>query len=240
MNNFNKKNSKKNSKKSNLNKKDKIKKIKNDNTNNSNNINNNDNENNNNNNKINNSIDIKCKYCENKYKIIKKGIKGKYNKQIYYCKNCKKYFSIGKDNRIRRDEKLKELALLLYSHNSSLRSIQSVIEKFYNTKISFCVITNWIKTMTKLLKIDVDSNNKTNNNNSSSSNNKNSNNKNDKNINNNSNQNNKERSKRKNKIDILEMDELWSYYYDLKKKEEKESKYGLLLIGTEIKLLHIK
>ena len=54
---------------------------------------------------------------------------------------------------------------------------------------------------------------------------------------------NKEKDKDKNiskKIDILEMDELWSYYYDLKKKEEKESKYGLLLIGTEIKLLHIK
>ena len=44
----------------------------------------------------------------------------------------------------------------------------------------------------------------------------------------------------KNKIDILEMDELYSYYYDLKKKEKKELKYGLLLIGEEIKLLHMK
>ena len=55
--------------------------------------------------------------------------------------------------------------------------------------------------------------------------------------------NNKEKDKDKNiskKIDILEMDELWSYYYDIKKKEEKESKYGLLLIGEEIKLLHLK
>ena len=42
-------------------------------------------------------------------------------------------------------------------------------------------------------------------------------------------------------IDILELDELYSYCYDLKKNEKKrESKYGLLLIGTEIKLLHLK
>ena len=40
------------------------------------------------------------------------------------------------------------------------------------------------------------------------------------------------------------MDELYSYYCDIrkerKKNEEKESKYGLLLTETEIKLLHIK
>ena len=83
---------------------------------------------------------IKCKYCGRTHNIIKKGVKGKYKKQIYYCKNCKKYFSLGKDKRIKRDEKLKELAILLYSHNSSLRSIQSIIEKFYNTKISFRLI----------------------------------------------------------------------------------------------------
>jgi hypothetical protein len=33
------------------------------------------------------------------------------------------------------------------------------------------------------------------------------------------------------------MDELYSKYYDNKKKEQKESKYGLLWIGEEIKLL---
>lgn len=177
----------------------------------------------------NNNTIIVCKYCGNKHNIIKKGIKGKYNKQIYYCKNCKKYFSIGKDNRIKRDEKLKELALLLYSHNSSLRSIQNIIEKLYDTKISFCVICNWIKTMTKLLKIDIDNRNKEELNKD----------KEDKKLNNN----NKEKDKDKNiskKIDILEMDELWSYYYDIKKNEEKELKYGLLLIGEEIKLLHLK
>jgi hypothetical protein len=41
-------------------------------------------------------------------------------------------------------------------------------------------------------------------------------------------------------INILELDELYSYFYDLKKNEKNMSKYGLLLIGTEIKLLHLK
>ena len=183
----------------------------------------------------NNSI-IVCKYCENKHNIIKKGTKGKYNKQIYYCKNCKKYFSIGKDNRIKRDEKLKELALLLYSHNSSLRSIQNIIEKLYDTKISFCVICNWIKTMTKLLKIDIDNRNKEELNKDKED-------KENKELNkykkDNNNITNNIKVKRKT-IEVLEMDELWSYYYDLKKNEEKESKYGLLLTETEIKLLHLK
>jgi hypothetical protein len=39
-------------------------------------------------------------------------------------------------------------------------------------------------------------------------------------------------------INILELDELYSYFYDIKKKNM--SKYGLLLIGIEIKLLHLK
>ena len=151
------------------------------------------------------NIVVKCKYCNKDFNIIKKGIIKKSNKKVYYCKNCKKYFSIGKDNRIKRDNKERELALLLYIHNSSLRSIQNIIEKFYNTKISFRLIEKWIKSFKRMLNIDVG--------------------------------NRKDKNK---KIDILEMDELWSYYYDLKKKEEKESKYGLLLIGEEIKLLHLK
>lgn len=144
-----------------------------------------------------------CKYCNSK-DIIKKGIK--YKKQSYYCKNCKKYFREG-DNRIKRDIKQKELALLMYSHNSSLRSIQSVIEKMYDTKISFSVVCNWIKSIGNLLQVDIE----------------------------------KIKEKEKSQtIEIIEMDELYSKYYDLKKNKQKESKYGLLLIDDQIKLLHLK
>lgn len=148
-------------------------------------------------------MEIKCKYC-NSANIIKRGIN--YNKQEYQCKDCKKYFRIG-DNRIKRDIKEKELALLLYSHNTSIRSIQSVLNKYFDTNIAYNVIDNWIKTSYNLLNYDI------------------------------------KRSDKKEKprtIEIIELDELYTYFYDLKKKKEKMSKYGLLLIDNEIKLFHIK
>ena len=152
----------------------------------------------------NDNITIYCKYCNSDH-VIKKGV-GYKNKQMYYCKECKEYFRIG-DNRIKRDPKQKELALLLYSHNMSKRSIQSTINKYFNTNISFNVVDNWIKTSSKLLNYDINL----------------------------IEQKNKEKPK---SIEVLEMDELYSKYYDLKKNEEL--KYGLLLTETGIKLLHLK
>ena len=130
----------------------------------------------------------------------------KYGKQRYKCKECNKSFS-EEDNRIKHDIKQKELALLLYSHNMSKRSIQSTINKYFNTNISFNVVDNWIKTSSKLLNYDINL----------------------------IEQKNKEKPK---SIEVLEMDELYSKYYDLKKNEEL--KYGLLLTETGIKLLHLK
>ena len=99
------------------------------------------------------------------------------------------------------------MALLLYSHNTSIRSIQSVLNKYFDTNIAYNVIDNWIKTSYNLLNYDI------------------------------------KRSDKKEKprtIEIIELDELYTYFYDLKKKKEKMSKYGLLLIDNEIKLFHIK
>ena len=185
----------------------------------------------NNSNSSNNKTMIKCPYCNSK-RINKNG--NKYNKQRYICNNCNKSFSFS-DKRIKRSNKERELALLLYVSNSSIRSIQNVINKFFNTNIAYNVLDNWIKTYKKQLKIDIDKkidNNKEDKEKDIKRD------KEDKELNKYK-KDNKNNNKKKT-IDILEMDELWSYYYDLKKKEEKESKYGLLLIGTEIKLLHIK
>ena len=216
-----------------------------------------------------NLIEVHCKYCNSTH-VIKKGFN--YNKQQYQCKDCKKYFRIG-DNRIKRDIRQKELALLLYSHNTSIRSIQSVLNKYFDTKIGFNVIDNWIKSSYKLLNYDIkrlknisdsdsDNNigiNNTNTNFNTSSNNINNDiiNNNDSSINNNSISNNNTNIKNsydnsnsndiitanRNKpktIEVLELDELYTYFYDLKKNKEKMSKYGLLLTETEIKLFHIK
>lgn len=150
---------------------------------------------------------MNCPYCNNET-IHKNG--NKYNKQRYICPKCGKSFSLS-DNRVKRNNKEREMALLLYCHNMSLRSIQNVLNKYFNTNIAFNVIDNWIKTNAKQLRLDVNNNRDNNNNN------------------------NKPKT-----IEILELDELYTYFYDIKKNNEKTSKYGLLLTETEIKLLHIK
>jgi transposase-like protein len=157
-----------------------------------------------------NSIDIKeirCKYC-NSVHIVRNG--NKCDKQRYYCNNCNKSFTES-DDRIKRNLKQRELALILYTNNNSLRSIQRTIELFFDTKISFNLIDKWIRSSVKLLQYDIARIKEDN-----------------------------QVNKPPETIPILELDELWSYFYDLKKNEKNISKYGLLLIGTTIKLLHIK
>jgi hypothetical protein len=88
----------------------------------------------------------------------------------------------------------------------SLRSIQSTIERFYTTKISFHLIQRWIKASQKLLSIDVEEVEKP----------------------------------KPTTIKVLELDELHSYFTNLKKNEKNQLKYGLLLIGTDIKLLRVE
>jgi hypothetical protein len=41
-------------------------------------------------------------------------------------------------------------------------------------------------------------------------------------------------------IEIVELDELYSSFYDLKKNEGNRLNYGLLLIGEEMKLLRLR
>lgn len=163
---------------------------------------------------------MKCPYCNSSH-INKNGIK--YNKQRYICRNCNKTISEGTDNRIKRDIKQRELCLLLYSHNMSMRSIQSTINKFYNTNIAIRLIEKWIKSFKKLLELDI--NNKKEK---------------IKEIEETEETEETERKDRPKTIEVLEMDELYSKYYDYKKNEQKELKYGLLLIENEIKLLHLR
>lgn len=190
---------------------------------------------------------MKCPYCNSSH-INKNGIK--YNKQRYICRNCNKTISEGTDNRIKRDIKQRELCLLLYSHNMSMRSIQSTINKFYNTNIAIRLIEKWIKSFKKLLELDI--NNKKEETKETKETEKTERIKEIKEI--------KEieeiektkriketkeieeteRKDRPKTIEVLEMDELYSKYYDYKKNEQKELKYGLLLIENEIKLLHLR
>ena len=51
--------------------------------------------------------------------------------------------------------------------------------------------------------------------------------------------NDKDNNKKKTTIKILELDELYSYYYNFKKNKKNISKYGLLLTETDMKLIHL-
>ena len=172
---------------------------------------------------------MKCPYCNSSH-INKNGIK--YNKQRYICRNCNKTISEGTDNRIKRDIKQRELCLLLYSHNMSMRSIQSTINKFYNTNIAIRLIEKWIKSFKKLLELDI--NNKKEEIKETEKTER------IKEIKEIKEIEETERKDRPKTIEVLEMDELYSKYYDYKKNEQKELKYGLLLIENEIKLLHLR
>jgi transposase-like protein len=124
------------------------------------------------NNNTNNANAIKCRFCGSNHWV--KHSKTYNNKDRYLCKECFKNFSLN-DKRVKHNLRHIELALLLYSHNSSLRSIQSVLELFFNIKLSFNVLDRWIKNLSNRLEYYDNSN--SNNINNNSNNNDNSNNK---------------------------------------------------------------
>lgn len=162
-----------------------------------------------------------CPYCNSK-RINKNG--HKCNKQRYICRDCHKSFC-EEDARVKRPNSQRELALILYTRGVSFRSIQKIIELYFNTKISHSLIMKWIKTLAKLLKSDCKKNNNIENMN---------------NIDNKDNTNNNINNIHLHKtIEILELDELYTYYYDSKKNSKNSSSYGLLLTETDIKLIHL-
>ena len=72
---------------------------------------------------------------------------------------CGKSFSKD-DNRVKHDNLERILALLLYANGMSLRSTQRVLESYFNVKIPFKLILDWIANMSKQLQLDIDKNNK--------------------------------------------------------------------------------
>ena len=89
-------------------------------------------------NKINNCEIIQCKHCGNNDSDYyrKSGIV--HGKQRYYCKKCKKHFSI-KNNQFFLDL-IKSYAIYMHINNCGLRSIGRVLG------VSFQLVAYWIKT----------------------------------------------------------------------------------------------
>ena len=158
---------------------------------------------------------IICKYC-NSNRINHMGVL--YGKQRYYCRDCKRTFREGKDNRVKYSEEKREKVIKMYLDNVSIRSIERL------EGVSEPLIIKWIKNKGKKIKEELNNNiNKLKNNIDNID---------DINI------------IKKDNIEILEIDEIVTYVKKNSKilKQEKEiiPGYGLLLIGTKIILLDLK
>jgi transposase-like protein len=153
-----------------------------------------------------------------------------YEKQRYKCKKCKKTFRIGEDLRKKYDLKIKHLALAMHLENSGIRAISRVINQVFGLKISNTMILKYIKKTGQKVELE-----------------------NDKSL--------RKKLKNKEKIDIevLEMDELYTFVkknpkksLNLLKKSPTEAikstinmtentyEFGLLWTATAMKLLRLR
>ena len=163
-----------------------------------------------------NCNNLKCKFCGSNR--VNKRDKQKYNgKQRYLCRDCGKIWTEGNDERVKYTQEQRERVYKLYLENMGIRSIERI------EGISNVLILKWIRSMGKKIKEKL--NNGINE------------------IKNNIDKIDENNIKKEN-IKVLEIDEIVTYVKkNLKTLKEKKGTlptYGLLLIGTEIKLLDLK
>jgi transposase-like protein len=162
--------------------------------------------------------EIVCPHCKNNIHIKRNGhYKGE---QVYSCSKCNKTFRLsGTDKRIKHSPILRKLALSMYLSGTSIRGIQKVLNVSFSTKLYHRTILCWIKNANSILQEEL----------------------------------NKETQRRKEEnpptgektiIPIVEMDELYTYVKKNQKIPKEENtminEYGLLLIDSEMKLLHLR
>ena len=147
-------------------------------------------------------MSIKCPKCYNDFYIKNGLVRGK---QRYRCKECRCNFIEG-DDRIKYDNKTRNLAIRMYLNNCGFRRISEILDIPLSTSFS------WIKKAGQIVDEMV-----------------------------------KTRQEQVQEIEILEMDELFTF---VKKSPEEARKpgnsvirtpeFGLLWIGTDLKLLRLK
>ena len=86
-----------------------------------------------------------CPNCSSE-NIIKRGVRKTQlkEKQIYFCKDCKKRFVLEPIKNIKGNEKLVCLAMDCYYKGLSYRDIADQFKQFYKLKISHVTIRNWV------------------------------------------------------------------------------------------------
>ena len=157
---------------------------------------------------INMCNNLKCKYCGSSR--VNKRDKQKYNnKQRYLCRDCKRIWTEGKDNRIKYSNDKRIRVIKMYLEGVGIRSIERL------EKVSEPLILKWIKKFGKTIKEEIM-----------------------KNINDNILDDIKElKEKKKKNIEVLEGYEIVTYIKKNLKMGENKYGYGYLLTETGIKLL---
>jgi transposase-like protein len=80
----------------------------------------------------------RCKFCGGN-RVNKRGKQKCNGKQRYYCRDCKKVWTGGEDERIKHSEEKKKLAIEMYLENMGIRSIERIL------KVCNSQIIGWIK-----------------------------------------------------------------------------------------------
>lgn len=147
-------------------------------------------------------MSISCQKCKSNQYVKNGYVRGK---QRYRCNDCG-YNFVASDDRLKHDNKTKNLAIRMYLNNTGFRRISEILE------VPLTTVFSWIKLAGKIVDEMV-----------------------------------KERQETVDKIEILEMDELWTFVKKNQDAIEKQGKplentpeYGLLWIGTDLKMLHLR
>jgi transposase-like protein len=164
------------------------------------------------------NMEITCPHCGNNEHIKKNGHYKE--QQVYRCSKCSKTFRLSnEDKRIKHEILLKKLAVSFYLVGTSIRGIQLALETCFQRKFSFNIINSWLVNSNNIL----------------------------------------EHEKKRRKTDmeddpvekykikhirILEMDELFTFIKKNPKIQKGKNiminEYGLLWIGAEMNLLHLR
>lgn len=87
---------------------------------------------------------MKCAYCKS-FTTIKYGKTIK-NKQVYYCKNCKrKFYDKEREKNLRYDPRIITFSLDLYFSGLSLRKVARSLNDHFNLNMDHSTIYYWIK-----------------------------------------------------------------------------------------------
>ena len=145
---------------------------------------------------------IICCKCYSKSQVKNGFVRGK---QRYKCKDCLCNF-VESDDRIKYDNKTRNLVVRMYLNNCGFRRISEVLV------VPLSTVFSWIKKAGQIVDEMV-----------------------------------KNRKEQAEKIEILEMDELFTFIKKSLKKTRKPGalvshtlEFGLLWIGTDLKLLRLK